>query len=168
MIDPISIGAALAAVQSAIGLVKQAAAVADDVASLGPMLGKYFDAKAKAVEVVEASRKGDFEGSALGQALELELALEQAAEFERQIQGLFFSANKMDVWQRIKDRQANIEREQAHAARRKKEAAARKKRQDEEAMTIVLGIVVLVVVLGTCGWFIWGVLEHCQKVGCGG
>ena len=93
MIDPIT---ALAAISSAVELVKKVAATVDDVTSLGPVLGKYFDAKADAIEVVQRSQQGEFKGSALGKALELELAVEQAKEFENQIKMLFFQANKMD------------------------------------------------------------------------
>ena len=81
MIDPIT---ALAAVSSAVTLVKKAVKTVQDVQSLGPVLGQYFDAKAQAIEVVEKAKTGGFKGSALGKALELELALEQAREFEEQ------------------------------------------------------------------------------------
>jgi len=43
MIDPIS---ALAGIQSAVALIKKVSKTVDDVSSLGPVLGKYFDAKA--------------------------------------------------------------------------------------------------------------------------
>ena len=42
MIDPIT---ALAGIQSAISLVKKAAAVANDLGSLAPVIGKLFDAR---------------------------------------------------------------------------------------------------------------------------
>ena len=54
MIDPVS---ALAAVQSAVKLIKKASATVDDVASLGPMIGKYFDAKATATKAAREDRK---------------------------------------------------------------------------------------------------------------
>ena len=45
-IDPI---AALEGLQSAIGMVKKASKVANDLGSLAPMLGKLFDAKSTAI-----------------------------------------------------------------------------------------------------------------------
>jgi len=117
MIDPIT---ALAAISSAVTLVKKVAKTVDDVASLGPVLGKYFEAKEQAIAIVKQAKAGDFKGSALGQALELELAIEQAKEFESQVQMLFFQSNKMDVWQRIVKRAQNMEIEAAHATRRKR------------------------------------------------
>ena len=53
MIDPFT---AMAAVSSAVNLIKKAASTVDDVASLGPLLGKYFDAKHTAVKAVRESK----------------------------------------------------------------------------------------------------------------
>ena len=103
MIDPVS---ALSAVQSAVALIKKASKTVDDVASLGPMIGKYFDAKATATKAVrEAKRKG---GSNMGKAIELELAIKAQADFERELQGLFFASNNMDIWQNIMKRVAEM------------------------------------------------------------
>ena len=62
MIDPIT---ALTAISSAVALVKKVAKTVDDVSSLGPVLGKYFQAKEQAIEVVKKAKAGDFKGSAL-------------------------------------------------------------------------------------------------------
>ena len=151
MIDPIS---ALAAISSAVELVKKVAATVDDVTSLGPVLGKYFDAKADAIEVVQKSQEGGFKGSALGKALELEMAIEQAKQFEEQIKMLFFQANKMDVWVRIAARAQRMEADAAHAARRKKEAQKKHEQEMEELFVVVIGIVVVFVTVGATVWFI--------------
>jgi hypothetical protein len=153
MIDPIT---ALSAISSAVALVKKVSKTVDDVASLGPVLGKYFDAKEQAIEVVKQAKSGGFQGSALGKALELEMALESAREFEEQVKMLFFQSNKMDVWQRITARAKQMEVDAAHDARRKKEAAKRKKQEEEEFLIIVIG---LVVALGAIGVTIWAVME---------
>lgn len=151
--DPIS---ALAAVSSAVALVKKVAETVDDVASLGPVLGKYFDAKAEAIEVVEKSKQGEFKGSALGKAIELEMAIEQARQFEEQIKMLFFQSNKMDVWMRIAARAQNMEIQAAHAARRRKEAEKRKKQEMDELFIIIIG---LIIGLASISVVIWAVLE---------
>jgi hypothetical protein len=157
MIDPIT---ALAAISSAVTLVKKAAKTVDDVASLGPVLGKYFAAKEQAIEVVKKSQNGEFKGSALGKALELEMALEQAREFEKQVQMLFFQANKMDVWLRITARAKQMEVDAAHAARRKKEKAQRRSDEIEEMLLIAAAFFVSVVLIGTTFYF---VLEALQR-----
>jgi hypothetical protein len=153
MLDPIT---ALAAISSAVELVKKVSATIDDVTSLGPVLGKYFDAKADAIEVVQKSQRGEFKGSALGKALELEMALEQAREFEEQVKMLFFQSNKMDVWARIAARAQRMEADAAHAARRKKEADKRKKEEMDELFIIIVG---LLVALGSIAAVIWALLE---------
>lgn len=153
MLDPIT---ALAAVSSAVELVKKVAATVDDVASLGPVLGKYFDAKSEAIEVVEKSKKGEFKGSALGKAIELEMAIEQARQFEEQIKMLFFQSNKMDVWMRIAARAQQMEVQAAHAARRRKEAEKRRKEELNELFIIIIG---LLVAIGSIAVVVWAVLE---------
>lgn len=151
MIDPVT---ALAAISSAVQLVKKVSKTVDDVASLGPVLGKYFDAKADAIEVVQKSQRGEFKGSALGKALELEMALEQAREFEEQVKMLFFQSNKMDVWQRIAARAQKMEADAAHAARRKKEEQKKREAANEELLIIIIAIVVVLVTVGATIWFI--------------
>lgn len=153
MIDPVT---ALAAISSAVQLVKKVSKTVDDVASLGPVLGKYFDAKEQAIEVVKQAKSGGFKGSALGHALELEMALEQAREFEEQVKMLFFQSNKMDVWMRITARAKQMEVDAAHAARRKKEAAKRRAAEIEETIIIVLGLTVAAIATAVT---IWAVMQ---------
>lgn len=151
MIDPIT---ALSAISSAVALVKKVSKTVDDVASLGPVLGKYFDAKEQAIEVVKQAKAGGFKGSTLGKALELEMALEQAREFEESVKMLFFQANKMDVWARITARAKQMEIDAAHDARRKKEAAKRRQAEIEELMILVGGGAVAIASLGVIGWVV--------------
>jgi hypothetical protein len=163
---PIDPFAALDAVQSAIKLVKKASQTASDISSLGPVLGKYFDAKVTAIQVVATAKQGGFKGSAMGKALELEMALEQAREFEEQLKGLFFSANKMDVWVKIKARAAKMEAEAAQEIKRAKEAAARKKKEQQELVeAILIGAGVLLI----SGMLLYGGIYfylNCNKYGC--
>lgn len=162
MIDPIT---ALAGIQSAVKLIKQASKTVDDVASLGPLLGKYFDAKSNASKAVAESKKKG--GSSMGAALQIELALEQAREFEKSVELLFFQANKMDVWARIKARAAAEDLEAAHNARKEKEAAAKKKKKDQEQLelTLMLSGIALVLFLVFVG--VYEVMNHCAQVRCG-
>ena len=162
MIDPIT---ALAGIQSAVKLIKQASKTVDDVASLGPLLGKYFNAKSDATKaVVESKKKG---GSSMGTALQIEMALDQAATFEKELQMLFFQANKMDVWQKIKSRAQAMDVEDAHNARREKEAAERKKKADQEDLELGLLIGGLVLALLLSAYGIFEVLDHCANNRCG-
>ena len=161
---PIDPATALAGIQSAVKLIKQASKTVDDVASLGPLLGKYFNAKSEASKAVASAKKS---GSSMGMAIEIEMALEQTREFEKELQMLFFQANKMDVWAKIKARAAAMDVEDAHNARKEKEEAARKKKkqQEELEMGLLIGGIIVVFVLVAFG--IFQVLDHCAHVKCG-
>ena len=161
--DPLT---ALAAVSAAVNLVKKAVKTIDDVRSLGPVLGKYFDAKAEAVKVLDEVHKGDFKGSNMGKAVELELAIESARAFEEQVKGLFFP-NNMDVWEKIVNRRAQMDADDKAQRRRAADSAkqARKKRKEDLELwtAITLASIVLVVLL-------WGgieILMYCKAVKCG-
>lgn len=156
MIDPIT---ALAAVSSAVNLVKKAVATVQDVQSLGPVLSKYFDAKAQAIEVVEKSKTGTFKASSLGKALELEMALEQAKEFEEQVKMLFFQANKMDVWLRITARAKQIEADAARAEGRRKAEKKRKQDEMDELFIIIVALLATIAVIGLTGYFVFDALQ---------
>jgi hypothetical protein len=158
MIDPFT---ALAAIQTAVKLVKTAAKTVQDVESLGPVLGKFFTAKADGIKVLQQSKTKGFKGSAMGQAIELELAIEQARAFEEEVKMLFFQSNKMDVWQKIVARAASIDREAAHDARRAKEAEKRRKEEIDEVVTIVLAVSLLAILLGGMGWFVYDAVQQC-------
>ena len=156
MIDPFT---ALAAITTAVKLVKKTIATVQDVESLGPVLGKYFSAKADAIEVVS---KGGFSGSAKGQAIELEMAIESARVFEESIKMLFFSSNKMDVWQKIVARTAKIERDHALAEGKRKAAEKKRQKEVDELITMVLLLLVTFSVLGAVGWFVYEAVAQCQ------
>lgn len=158
MIDPFT---ALAAIQTAVKLVKTAAKTCQDVESLGPVLGKFFSAKSDAIAVVQQSKTKGFKGSSMGQAIELELAIESARAFEEEVKMLFFQSNKMDVWAKVVARAASMDKEAAHNARREREAKARHDKEVDEALTLALLILVVFVVLGATGWFVYEALEQC-------
>jgi hypothetical protein len=159
MLDPFT---ALAAIQTAVKLVKTAAQTVKDVESLGPVLGKFFSAKADAVAVIQQSKTGKFSGSAMGKAIELELAIEQARAFEEEVKMLFFQSNKMDVWAKVLARAASMNKEAAHEARRQREAAQRHKKEVDELITLVLMLLIFVAVLGGVGWVVYEAVQQCS------
>lgn len=155
---------ALDAVNKAVALVKKASKTVDNVESLGPLLGKYFDAKAQAVAAAQQAKSS---GSSMGKAMEIELAIEAQRDFENQLKDLFWAANKMDVWMRIKAREAQMNVDAAKAAAAAKREAARKKKERDEMIEIVVGCVIGAILLGILLWGGWELLMHCKKVGCG-
>jgi hypothetical protein len=146
--------------------VKKTIKTVEDVRSLGPVLGKYFDAKADAVKVLEEGSKTGFKGSNMGKAVELELAIESARQFEEQVKGLFFP-NNMDVWEKIVNRRKQMDEDDKASRRRAADAAkqaAKKRKEDNELwLAIILSSITLILLL-------WGGVEllmYCKAVQCG-
>jgi len=156
-IDPFE---ALDAVNSAVNLVKKAANTVQNVESLGPFLGRYFDAKANALQAVVESKKGTFKGSALGKAMEIEMAIAKHKQFEEDLKNKLFYPNHMDLWNNIKARAATMEAEFAKAAKREKDAAAKKKKELQQAIEIILGSLAGVLLIAMVGWGIYQLRNH--------
>ena len=158
MIDPVT---ALAGIQSAISMVKKAAKVANDLGSLAPMIGKMFDAKSTATKaMLEAKRSG--KGSNMGTALQIEMALEQARAFEEELKMLFMQTGKIDVWNKIKARQAEMDRDDAKEIAAMKAAEKKAKAKQEEMNEIVMAISVCAFLLFLLFVGVNEMMDHCQ------
>lgn len=149
MIDPME---ALAAVNKAVKMVKMAAQTTDNVASLGPLLGNYFDAKHTATQAAKQAKKAG--GSNFGKAIEIEMALKAQRDFEEQVKGLFFSSNNMDVWNSIMQRVAEMNAADKEEAEREKIAEIRRKRQQQEFRDLAIAVVISVVLISSAGWIL--------------
>ena len=161
--DPLT---ALAAVSAAVNLVKKAVKTVDDVRSLGPVLGKYFDAKAEAVKVLDEVHKGDFKGSNMGKAVELELAIESARAFEEQVKGLFFP-NNMDVWEKIVNRRAQMDADDKAQRRRASDSAKQALKKRKEDIELWTAITLASIVLALLIWVGVEIIYYCREFKCG-
>ena len=144
-IDPI---AALDGLQKAISMVKKASKVANDIGGLAPMIGKMFDAKSQATKaMLEAKREK--KGSNMGAALQIEMALEQARAFEEELKMLFMQTGKIDVWNKIKARQAEMDRDDAKeiAALKAMEKKQKQEEQEQLEMAMLIGGIAFVLLL---------------------
>ena len=158
MIDPIS---ALAGIQSAISMVKKASKVANDLGSLAPMIGKMFDAKSVATKAMLQAKR-DKKGSNMGTALQIEMALEQTRAFEEELKMLFMQTGKIDVWNKIKERQNEMDRDDAKeiAALKYAEKKAKEKEQEQLEIGLALGGLFLLGFLVFVG--IYELMEFCE------
>ena len=158
MIDPIT---ALAGIQSAISMVKKAAKIANDLGSLAPMIGKMFDAKSTATKALIEAKKSK-KGSNMGTALQIEMALEQARAFEEELKLLFMQTGKIDVWNKIKARQAEMDADDAQEIRLYN--AQERKRKEKEAELnewgMIIGAVAFIVFIFGIGTY--ELIEWCQ------
>jgi hypothetical protein len=162
MIDPLT---ALAGIQSAISMVKKAAGVAQDLGSLAPMIGKMFDAKSVATKALIETKKS--KGSNMGTALQIEMALEQARAFEEELKMLFMQTGKIDVWNKIKARQAQMDLDDARelSALKRAEKAAKEKEQEQLEIGLAIGALFLLGFLVFVG--IYELMEFCKTSRCG-
>jgi hypothetical protein len=162
MIDPLT---ALAGIQSAISMVKKASAVANDLGSLAPMIGKMFDAKSTATKALMEAKKS--KGSNMGTALQIEMALEQARAFEEELKMLFMQTGKIDVWNKIKDRQAQMDADDANDIRLFN-AEERKRKQKEAEMNewaVIIGVSGFILFLLFVGGY--EMVLYCEANRCG-
>lgn len=148
--EPITMAlAAMSAVQKTVSMIKQASKTVDDVRSLGPLLGQYFDEKHKVTKALrQAKSKG---GSNMGQAIQIELDLKSQRDFEDQVKSLFFP-NNMDVWEAIMARVANMDEQDKIDAQKARDRALRAKKEREETMRVALICAIIVLVFGLVGF----------------
>ena len=163
MIDPMT---ALAGIQSAISMVKKASKVANDLGSLAPMIGKMFDAKSTATKaLMEAKRSG--KGNNMGTALQIEMALEQARAFEEELKMLFMQSGKIDVWNKIKARQAQMDADDAHELRMFNDQERKRKQKEQEMNEWAMIIGGVFFVLFLLGVGVNEMLDFCATQRCG-
>ncbi len=139
---------AMAAVQKTVSMIKQASKTADDVRSLGPLLGRYFEQKHEVTKALKVAKKKG--GSNMGQAVQIELDLKAQRDFEEQVKGLFFP-NNMDVWKAIMDRVAEMDKQDKLDVQLARDRALRAKREQEELFEILIivgGMVLIFILVG--------------------
>jgi len=147
--EPITLAlTAMAAVQKTVAMIKEASSTVDDVRSLGPLLGRYFEQKHEVTKALnQAKSKG---GSNMGQAVQIELDLKSQRDFEEQVKGLFFP-NNMDVWNSIMVRVAEMDKQDKIDQQLARDRALRAKKAQEELVEIlivVFGVILIFVLVG--------------------
>jgi len=95
------------------------------------------------------------------------MALEQARAFEEELKMLFMQTGKIDVWQKIKARQAEMDRDDAKeiAALKYAEKKAKEKEQEQLEIGLALGALFLLGFLVFVG--IYELMEFCKTSRCG-
>jgi hypothetical protein len=105
----------------------------------------------------------------MGTALQIEMALEQARAFEEELKMLFMTTGKVDVWNKIKARQDQMDIDDARELRSLEKAEKKAKEQEQEQleMAIIIGGVAFVLLLVGIG--INELMDFCNATRrCGG
>ena len=163
MIDPVT---ALEGLQNAIGLVRKAAKVANDLGGLGVMVGRMFDAKSQASKaMVDAKRSGDKSNFAL--AMQIENTLMQTAKLEAELQLIYMQTGNIDVWNKIKARSAEMDRDDAIAARDAKLEEKKRKEKEQEELELAAGLTAGAFLLMMLAFGVYELFEFCAVNRCG-
>jgi len=150
--------AALGVIKQIVGVIKETKSTVDDVSSLGPILGKYFNKKHEITKSLRETKKPGFKGSNMGQAAEIELELDRMAEFEKEMQFIFMMANKLDVWNKIVARAAAMDEEDRAELRRARDAEITRRKKQKENTEIAIALGILFVVSSAFGFLIYQII----------
>jgi hypothetical protein len=125
------------------------------------MIGKMFDAKSQATKAMLQAKR-EKKGSNMGAALQIEMALEQARAFEEELKMLFMTSGQILTWNKIKERQAQMDIDDARELRALQKAEKKAKEEEEEMqqLAIIIGGVAFVCLLVFIG--ISELMDFCQ------
>jgi hypothetical protein len=155
--DPITLAlAGMAAVQKTVAMIKEVSGTVDDVRSLGPLLGKYFEQKHEVTKALDQAKSSG--GSNMGKAIQIELDLKAQRDFEEQVKGLFFP-NNMDVWNSIMVRVAEMNKQDKIDMQLARDRALRAKQEREELVEILIVVGGLVLIFLLIGFGVYLVMD---------
>jgi hypothetical protein len=107
MIDPVTIGLAVAGAKQAVSFIKEAINVGHDIASMGKELGQFFTSQAEveaAAKEAESARKDPKKAgdkSATAMAMDCVLRAEELRAAEQELKNMFAMQGKLDMYNRM-------------------------------------------------------------------
>jgi uncharacterized membrane protein len=98
----------------------------------------------------------------MGTALQIEMALEQARAFEEELKMLFMQTGKIDVWNNIKARQAQMDSDDANELRlfNAQERERKKKEEELNEWAVIIGASAFVLFILVIGGY--ELMQFCQ------
>jgi conjugal transfer/entry exclusion protein len=157
-LDPIS---ALESLEKAVNLVKKAQKVANDIGGLSVMVGRLFDADSQATKSMLAAKKSGGKSN-FEIAMRIENALMNSRKLLKEIQLLYMQTGNIDVYNKMMARKAEMDRDDAIAARDAKVAEKKRKQKEQEQMEMAALIGGIAFVLLLVGIGINELLDFCQ------
>ena len=151
--DPITIGLAFSAAQSAVGYIKQAIALGKDVHSLSGQFSKFFESsdaihRERSKVKAKASRLGKTDAELGKEALEIAMHSDALRQAERELKDtIIWTLGKPEVWAQMIAERTRLFKERAEAEQEEEERqlAHKKKMADQFifAMYFIAGAVIL-------------------------
>jgi hypothetical protein len=167
--DPITIGLAFSAAQSAVGYIKQAIALGKDINSLSGQFSKFFESsdaihRERSKVKAKGSRLGKTDAELGKEALEIAMHSDALRQAERELKDtIIWTLGKPEVWAQMIAERTRLFKERAEAEQEeeKRQLAHKKKMADQFifAMYFIAGSIILfAVAMGGIG--LYGVMEE--------
>ena len=151
--DPITIGLAFSAAQSAVGYIKQAIALGKDINSLAGQFSKFFESsdaihRERTKIKAKASRLGKTDAELGHEALQIAMHSDALRQAERELKDMIlWTLGKPEMWEHMIKERTRLFRERAEAeqAEAERQLAHKKKMADMFifAMYFIAGAVIL-------------------------
>ena len=125
--DPITIGLAFAAAQSAVGHIKQAIALGKDINSLVGQFGKFFESsdaihRERSKVKAKASRLGKTDAELGHEALQIAMHSDALRQQERELKDMIlWQLGKPQIWEQMIAERTRLFKERAEALREEEE-----------------------------------------------
>ena len=167
--DPITIGLAFTAAQSAVGYIKQAIALGKDINSLTGQFSKFFESsdaihRERTKVKAKASRLGKTDAELGHEALQIAMHSDALRQAERELKDMIlWQLGKPQIWEQMIAERTRLFKERAEAQREEEERQlAHKKKMAEQfifAMYFIAGSVILFA-MAMGGVAIYGIAEE--------
>jgi len=167
--DPITIGLAFTAAQSAVGYIKQAIALGKDVHSLSGQFSKFFESsdaihRERSKVKAKGSRLGKTDAELGHEALQIAMHSDALRQAERELKDMIlWTLGKPEMWEHMIKERTRLFKERAEAEyeEEKRKLAHKKKMADQFifAMYFIAGSIILfAIAMGGIG--LYGVMEE--------
>lgn len=170
--DPITIGLAFTAAQSAVGHIKQAIALGKDINSLAGQFSKFFESsdaihRERMKVKAKADRLGKTDAELGHEALQMAMHSDALRQAERELKNLIiWTLGKPEVWEQMIKERTRLFKERAEAEREaEKIELARKKKMADQLMFAMyfIGFSVFLFCFIMAGIGVYGAIEE-QKI----
>jgi len=167
--DPITIGLAFTAAQTAVGQIKQAIALGKDISGLVGQFSTFFDSadsihRARTKDKLKASKLGKTDAELGREALQIAIHSDTLRESERELKNLIiWKLGKPEVWEQMIKERTRLFKERAEAERaEQKRILEHKKKVAEQCMFAMYFIAgsMLIFAFVMIGVKIYGAMEE--------
>ena len=167
--DPITIGLAFTAAQSAVGYIKQAIALGKDINSLTGQFSKFFESsdaihRERTKVKAKASRLGKTDAELGKEALQIAMHSDALRQAERELKDMIlWTLGKPEMWEHMIKERTRLFKERADAEREEEERKlAHKKKVADQILfgMYFIGFAAIVFALVMGGIGIYGAVEE--------